>query len=421
MGGRDTDDWVLSRLIQLRYVQESESDDTTFVCTLAGRHRWQIEVMADEKRNALALRRLLIRRRLDERFTRLGIDTSTALTPVCLPEPRLHRRMPAPWNPPSQRRMRLSSPLATVFATTAAALVVISASANPQEAWNSLFAPKPHAAVVLTGQLKANMGGTVLVGSPAAAAAVVPAVRHAEKARGHSAEAADAAPVDTQRVASIEAISPSGNKGDNAPYQGEQDVGVPNRTLTEVEPAGRQEFAVADAASREGGAIVNSAATAMALMDIAAREGGHIATALMIGTARGFGSTAVSLIDAAARESGQIATDGTAGFARYFKPVPATLMYTLAGVGRTVSEWIAGTRQIPEEAPAVVTSHTQTGSVWAATDPASPDERAAATGVPARRVEASVDPQHAAVERLNTLSLAAARRGEAWRPNSRPM
>lgn len=49
---RDTDDWVLSRLVQLRYVEESTLGDTTFVCTAAGRHRWQIEMMADERRGA---------------------------------------------------------------------------------------------------------------------------------------------------------------------------------------------------------------------------------------------------------------------------------------------------------------------------------------------------------------------------------
>ena len=80
VGGRDTDDWVLSRLIELRYVEESTLDDTAFVCTPAGRHRWRIEILADEERAAIALCRQLIRHRLDERFTRLGIDTSTALT-----------------------------------------------------------------------------------------------------------------------------------------------------------------------------------------------------------------------------------------------------------------------------------------------------------------------------------------------------
>ena len=166
--GRDADDWVLSRLIQLRYVEESTVDDTVFVCTAAGRHRWRIEMMADERRGATALHRQLIRRRLDERFIRLGINTSTALMAIdSPPEPRLHRRVPAPWNPPPQVKMRLSSPLAAVFAATAVALVVISASPDPQEGWDWLIAPQ-HYSAVLAAQLKANAGQTVLVGLPAA-------------------------------------------------------------------------------------------------------------------------------------------------------------------------------------------------------------------------------------------------------------
>jgi len=164
VSGRDADDWVLSRLMQPRYVEESTVDDTIFVCTAAGRHRWQIEMMADERRGATALHRQLIRRRLGERFTRLGIDTSTASMAVdSPPEPRLHRRVPAPWNPPPEAKMQLSSPLAAVFAATAVGLVVISASPDPQEGWDWLIAP-PHYSAVLAARPKANAGQTVLVG-----------------------------------------------------------------------------------------------------------------------------------------------------------------------------------------------------------------------------------------------------------------
>src|SRR6202011_2188035 len=68
---RDADGWVLSRLVDLRYAEESSLNDRVFVCTPAGRHRWLIEVQADQQREAIALRRQIIRHRLNERFSRL--------------------------------------------------------------------------------------------------------------------------------------------------------------------------------------------------------------------------------------------------------------------------------------------------------------------------------------------------------------
>jgi len=431
VSGRDAVDWVLSRLIQLRYVEESSVDDATFVCTAAGRYRWQIEMMADERRGAVALHRQLIRRRLDERFTRLGIDTSTALMATDPPpEPRLHRRVLAPWNPPPQAKMRLSSPFAAVFAATAAALVVVSASPDAQKVWDLLVAVKPHPAALLADQPQANAGQTVLVGLSATAAVAAPVVLHPEKAVGHALEAANVAPISTQRIGTIDTVAPA-----------LKDVSVPNRTLTRIELAGREGFAVVDAVSPDGGAILNSAATAAALMDAAVREIGLVATDLATDTECRFRSTAAALIDTAASESGQIANGATTDIERSFQPIAAALLQAAAVIGRTVSRWHAGILQVRDGAPALVVaatespsepeqsaelqpalaSHTETESLSADSVPASPNERVTATDPAVRRGKANVDPQHAAVERLNTLSLAAAQRGEVWRPNSRPM
>jgi hypothetical protein len=440
--GRDIDDWVLSRLIQRRYVAESTSGDTIFVCTPAGRHRWQIEFVADEKRNAFELRRLLIRRRLDERFTRLGIETSTALAIAYVPEePRLHRRVPAPWNPPSQTRSRLSSPLAAMFAATAVALVMISASSDERGGWDRLFVWKPHAAAVLADQLKGNVGQTVPVVAPAATPVAAIVDPYAEAGSGHTADLADAAPA-TRQAASVVIITPSQKQGPgDITYRAEQDVSVPDRVPVQVELDGREVPAVAVAASPDDGAILNSALTAVALIDAAMRESGHFAADLTADTESGFRSTAAALADAALSASGLIAADVTAALEGTFKPVVAALLNVPADMERAVSELGVMTRQVRDDAPAPVVpaeglqsereqpaalqpasaSRTESESVWAASVPASPNERMTATSLPARRAEADVDPQHAAVERLNKLSLAAARRGEAWRPNRRPM
>ena len=168
MNRRDADDWALSRLIELGYVEESPVDDTAFVCTPAGRHRWQMEILADEERDAIVLRRQLIRQRVDERFSRLGINRSTALTTAYSPtEPRL-------WSSPPQTKMRWSSVLATVFAAAAAALLVISTNAQPREVLDWPFQPTLHAAVVRADQPKANVEQTALVAAPAAASVAVP-------------------------------------------------------------------------------------------------------------------------------------------------------------------------------------------------------------------------------------------------------
>jgi hypothetical protein len=329
-----------------------------------------------------------------------------------------------------------------VFAATAAALVVISASPDPQKVWDRLVAVKPHPATVLADQPKANAGQTVVVGSSAKAAVAAPVVLHSEKAVGHALEAANAAPVSTQRVASIDTIALGQKRGyGGITYQAEQDVGVPNRTLTRIELAGREGFAVVDAVSPDGEAILNSAVTAAALMDAAVREIGLVAPDLATGTERSFRSTAAALIDTAASESGQIANGVITDIERSFQPIAAALLQVPADIGRTVSRWHAEILQVRDGAPALVVaateppsereqpaelqpalaSHTETESLGADSVLASPNERVTATVPAVRRGKANVDPQHAAVERLNTLSLAAAQRGEIWRPNSRPM
>lgn len=269
-----------------------------------------------------------------------------------------------------------------------------------------------------------------MVGLSATAAVAAPVVVHPEKAVGHALEAANVAPVSTQRVATIDTVALA-----------LKDVSVPNRTLTRIELAGREGFAVVDAVSPDGGAILNSAVTAAALIGAAVRESGHVATDLATSTERSFRSTAAALIDTVASESGQIANCVTADIERSFQPIAAAVLQVGADIGRTVSRWHAGILQIRDGASALVVaakeppserkqsaelqpalaSHIETGSLDVDSIPASPNESVTATGPAVRRGKANVDPQHAAVERLNTLSLAAAQRGEVWRPNSRPM
>ena len=412
MNRRDADDWALSRLIELGYVEESPVDDTAFVCTPAGRHRWQMEILADEERDAIVLRRQLIRQRVDERFSRLGINRSTALTTAYSPtEPRL-------WSSPPQTKMRWSSVLATVFAAAAAALLVISTNAQPREVLDWPFQPTLHAAVVRADQPKANVEQTALVAAPAAASVAVPVDLLVKEAPGRAAVSADVAPASTQRAASI--------------YQTQQDASVPNGTLAQVEGSGREGSAVVDAASPDGRAIVNSAVTAVALIDAAVSETDQIGTDLVTGVERRFRATAAALINSAMSESGQIATECTAGVERRIRSIAAVLLHAIAAMGRAVSAQDAVTQQVRNDAPTPVAPGTEPPSEReqpAMLQPANASlvgTESAQAGVvhatPGGRVTskgpvANVDPQNAVVEQLNKLSLAAARRGEAWRPN----
>ena len=399
---RDTDHWVLSRLIELRYVEESTLADTVFVCTPAGRHRWRIEIVADEERDAFALRRQLIRQRLDKRFSKLGIETSTALVTAYSPaEPRLHSGMPALWSTPPQTKMRWSSALATAFAAAAAALVVISANTEPQEMRDWLFPPRPHVAALPAHQPKADVKQAVLVAAPAVAA---PAYRHAEQAPRHAVVSADAAAASTQRAVSISTIAPSRKKGDDITSQAGQNVSVPEAALAKADEAGRKGSTVVAAAPPDRGAILNSVVTAAAPIDAAVRVDGHIATDL---------TTAVE---------------------RSFRSLAAVLLHALADLRETVSTRDAVIQQVHDDAPAPLAPATEPASQGEqpatlqpalaphtetprATVHATPGGRATARDPAARGGEADADSQHAVVERLNRLSLAAARRGEAWRPD----
>jgi len=462
---RDTDHWVLSRLIELRYVEESTLADTVFVCTPAGRHRWRIEIVADEERDAFALRRQLIRQRLDKRFSKLGIETSTALVVAYSPaEPRLHSGMPALWSTPPQTKMRWSSALATAFAAAAAALVVISANTEPQEMRDWLFPPRPHVAALPAHQPKADVKQAVLVAAPAVAA---PADRHAEQAPRHAVVSADAAAASTQRAASISIIAPSRKKGDDITSQAGQNVSVPKAALAKVDEAGRERSTVVAAAPPDRGAILNSVATAAAPVEAAPPDRGAILNSVATAAApveaappdRGAilnsvataaapvevappdrGAilnsvvTAAAPIDAAVRVDGHIATDLTAAVERGFKSLAAVLLHAFADLRETVSTRGAVIQQVHDDAPAPLAPATEPpsqGEQPATLQPAlaphtetpraivhaTPGGRATARDPAARGGEADADSQHAVVERLNGLSLAAARRGEAWRPD----
>ena len=456
---RDTPEWVLSRLIDLRYVEESALDDTAFVCTPAGRHRWQIEILADSQRNAAALRRQLIRHRLDERCSRLGIDASTALTTAYSPsELRLHHCAPARSGPRPETKTRLASALATLFAAAAAALVVTFGSTEPQDVQDWLFPPTQHAAAAPVDTPKANaeqgslvaapvaatvtapidppiaiadlaalvaapVAATVtapvdppiaiaeraaLVAAPVVATVTAPVDLHTEETPGRAVVSADATPALTRQSAavSLDTIAPSDKHGYNGiTYQPEQDVRIPEGTPAKVEDAGRAGSAVAHAASPDDGAIQNAAVAAAAL------------------------------IGSAVSESGRIATDLAAGVERGFMPIAAALLHAVADTERPVSARDAVTHQAHDDLPAPVAPATEPPSERgqpatlqpaiasdtvvdrAAVIRAAPDQRVTAKGPAARAGNADVDPQHAVVERLNLLSLSAARRGDAWRPN----
>lgn len=376
---RDTVEWVLSRLIDLRYVEQSPLNDMVFVCTPAGRHRWQMEILADDQRDAAALRRQLIRHRLDKRFNRLGISTSTALTAYSPVEPRLHRRAPA--EPRAETKVRLASVLAVLFAATAVALVVVSASAEPQDVRDWLFPPTLHAAAAPGDPPKANAEQAALVAAPVPA--TVPA-----------------------------AVDPLNEE-------------APGRVVVS-----------ADAASSDDRTVIYAAVTASALIGSVVQDSGQIATGLARGIEHVFRSTAAALIDSVASESGQFTTDLRTGVERGFRSSAAVLLPAIADLGRPVFAPDAVAQQAHDAVPAPVAPAAgspsereqpatrqpaiapRTASDRAAIVPVTPDERAIAKAPTARAGEARLDPQHSVVERLNLLSLAAARQGQVWRPNS---
>jgi hypothetical protein len=207
-----------------------------------------------------------------------------------------------------------------------------------------------------------------------------------------------AAPVSTQRVASIAAIVPSQKKGyDDITYHGGQN------------------------APSDGGTILNSVVTAAALIDTAESASGHIATDLTTSVELGFRSTAVTLIAAAMRNIGQIATEATAAIERGLMSTATVLLHVLADMPRIVSALDVVAPQVSDDAPAPIALVAEPPAqrdhpATLAAVPVTPGERATAKSPAVRGSQENVDPQHAMVERLNSLSLAAARRAEVWRP-----
>jgi hypothetical protein len=430
---RDADDWALSRLVDLRYAEESRHDDMVFVCTEAGRRRWQTEILADEQRDATALRRQIIRHRLDERFNRLGLGTSTALTTASSPvEPRLHRGVPALTGSPPRMGMRLTSALAALFAAGAAALVVISASTEPQDVQAWLVPAMPHAAAAHSESSKADTTQAPLVAAPAVATVAAPS------ANAPATVLSDVTPSPTRQsaAASIDAIVPSGQQGyGGIAFQPGQYVSVPDAVPATVENIGRDRLPVSDAASPVDGAFLIAAAAAAARIDFAVSEGGHIAADLATGVEGDVRSITAGMLGSVLSDGGQIATDIAASVGRGFRSIAASLVRVIVDIDRTVPAPGAAIQQARVEVPAVLPPAAEPPSERGQPAPPEPaiassaesdraatvhavrGERVTAKASPPRAPDATVDPQHAVVERLNLLSLAAARHGQAWRPN----
>ena len=428
---RDADDPALSRLIDLRYEEESPVDAMVFVCTAAGRHRWQIEILADEQRDAAALRRQLIRNRLDERFSRLGLGTSTALTTANSPvEPRLHRGVPALSGSPPRTGMRLKSTLAALFAMGAAALVVISASTEPQGVQDWLVPSTRHAAAAYRAPPKTNTQQAAPVAAP-----VSPTVT-ASVTTAPAVVLGDAAPPPTQAAASIDTIGPSDQQWDRGiTFRPGQYVPVPDSAPAKIEDAALDRPAVAHAGSPAAGVFLIAAAAAVARIDSAVSESGQIATDVAAGVERGVRSITEGLLGSVLNETGQIATGLWASVERGFRSIAASLVHAVVKMQEAISApdpviqqsrvdvpaRVAPAVEPPSErgqpAPPQPAIASDTESDRAAAVHAMPAERMTAKAAAPRASETNADPQHAAVERLNLLSLAAARHGQAWRPN----
>lgn len=343
---RDADDWLLSRLIELRYVEENPLNTSAVVCTSAGRHRWQIEMLADEQRAASAMRRQLIRYRVDERLSNFEARQSTALTIAYPPmTPQLYGGVPQP-SPPRALKTRLKPALATLFAAAAAGLVVALGDTEPQDMHAWLSPPPPRAVAALPA--------TPIVAAPVAA--------HVEAA---VAIVQPPLPVVTRVPASVGTIA-----------RAEQIATVIGHTLAKVEDAVPGTSAIADAVTHYDAAIRNAFMTTAALADATMSNARQWAGDLVAGARDSVRPIAAAVVQAAS------ATEA---------PVP--------GVPAPVA-----TAPAAEPPPIAI-----------AMAPAAPPGRTP-TKAPAARASDD-DTQHVIVERLNALSLAAARRGEAWRPN----
>ena len=363
---RDTHDWILSRLIELRYVEESPLDSTAFVSTPVGRHRWQIEMLSDEQRAASAMRRQLIRYRVDERISNMTMNASTALAITYPPmTPRLYGGV----EPSRPRRLttRLKPALAALFTVSAVALVVYLGDTEPQDVRQWLSPPSPM---------------HVDVAPPANVEAVPPT-----------------APTDrdTVELASAVIAADAAPAFDDIVAKAEQAATVLDRTLAEVE-----------AAAPDGTAIAGTVA--------------HYDEAI-----RSAVVAAAALIDATISKTNQFAADLATDVKGSIRPIAAALLQSAVATETPPPAQIAAAPQPPADVPAPV-------ALAPAPQPEPPpvtlqpralpvamarsmNDRVVAKA-PTPSSEAQADPQHTVVERLNALSLAAAIRGEVWRPNA---
>jgi hypothetical protein len=375
---RDAAEWALSRLIELHYVEESPLDTVAFVCTAAGLRRWRIEVVADERRESEQLRRQLIRQRLDTRFSSSGVGTSTALAVVHAPAaPRYHGGLPAVVDRGRQSRTRSgwAPAMAALFATATAASVIILSSAEPSDVRDWLFPPTARANVPAPPQ-------------PRAAALIDRPKGDAELA---SAEAAVTAPIDTHdetvaapvdaraagiepEIADVAALPPqTASVSANAPMETEEASAQPADAVAPSPPP--EDIAVAVAPS--GPVVAETDASVADPTDAGEPPGGQVPAA----------AVAEQVMPAK-----QVPDES---------PAPAL-----------IAQAVATPRLIEREQPATPLLIIARGpeAVPVAAVQARPDKRVVEKTSP-------VDPQSAIVERLNGLSLAAARRGEEWRPS----
>jgi hypothetical protein len=219
-------------------------------------------------------------------------------------------------------------------------------------------------------------------------------------------------------------------------FQPEQYVRVPDAMLATTEGAGRKRSPVSDAGSPDDGVLLNAAAAAADLIGSAVRQSSHIAADLTTGVERGVKSIATGMIDSALSESGRMATELATGVERGVSSMTASLLRAIVEMDRAVAAPDGAIQQVRDEGPAPPAPGAESppergrqATLWPVsglgTEPvravvphARSDERATAKTPAVRTDDTNVDPQHALVERLNLLSLAAARHGQTWRPNS---
>ncbi len=473
---RDAHDWALSRLIELRYVEESSINDTAFVCTSAGRYRWEIEILADEQRKANALQRQVIRQRVDERFSRLGLGTSTALA-VCSPMPRLHSGVPArPW----RAQGTWKAALAALFAAASVALVAVIGSTEPQDLRDWLFPPTLHTAVAPVDASKASTEQTVVIAAPITApvdapkASAEPTALVAPPVAATVTTPADAPKASAERTAMVAApAAATGAASVDAPIANVERTElvaahVPVTHTAPVDPDTGQAPATAVISTTAAPALTQQAVAATIDTTAPRHKGGHdtaidqpaqdtrvpSATLAKVGDDGREGNaavdraspddggnwnaaaTAAALIDSVVSDGREIATDLTTDVEGGFRLIAAAVLRAVADTNRSGSAGDAATQQARDDSPAPAAPATEPPSERgqsATLRPAIASGAASSRGgivhaMAEQRVTAKVpaahagraddDAQHAAVEQLNALSLSAARRGDVWRPDS---